>query len=82
MATPMLTVDAEARTSIMTDLELGKPTEIDEFQSEIVRLGTAHGMAVPVNARGMGLIRTVEHDGVRPLSPGDALSDQKGPNAD
>lgn len=74
IAAPMLTVDAAARTSMVADLEAGKTTEIDEFQGEIVRLGAAHGVAAPVNARVLALVREAEAEGLRPLRPGDVLA--------
>jgi len=74
VAAPMLIVDAEARTSMVVDLEAGRTTEIDEFQGEVVRLGGRHGVATPMNARVMADIRAVEAGGPLPRGPGVLLA--------
>jgi 2-dehydropantoate 2-reductase len=66
IAEPMLTVDSEARTSMVVDLETGRKTEIDLFQGDIVRLGQKTGVATPVNARVAELVRAAGRHGVRP----------------
>jgi 2-dehydropantoate 2-reductase len=42
------------------DLRLGRPTEIDYLQGEIVRLAEQHGVAAPLNRRVMHLIKEAE----------------------
>ena len=74
VAAPMLTVDAQARTSMVADLEAGRRTEVDEFQGEIVRLGAVHGVETAVNARVLALVREAETVGLRALSPEDVLA--------
>lgn len=63
VAARMLRVDPDARPSMVYDLELGRPTEIDELQGAIVRLGAEHGVATPVNARVADLVRAAEEAG-------------------
>ena len=74
IAAPMLTVDPAARTSMVADLAARRPTEIDEFQGEILRLAAAHGLPAPFNARVFALIRAAEADGLRPLTPSQVLA--------
>jgi 2-dehydropantoate 2-reductase len=64
----MLKIDPHARSSMWEDLSKGRPTEIDELNGEIVRLGAAHGVATPVNARIVALVRKAE--AARAGSPG------------
>ncbi len=42
-----LRVDPAARSSMADDLAAGRPTEIEELQGEIARLGRAHGIPTP-----------------------------------
>jgi 2-dehydropantoate 2-reductase len=56
----MVTVDRNARSSMWEDLRLGRPTEIDYLQGEIVRLAEQHGVAAPLNRRVMHLIKEAE----------------------
>ncbi|MBO6816089.1 MAG: 2-dehydropantoate 2-reductase [Rhizobiaceae bacterium] len=51
IAKRMLTIDPRAHASMWKDLKHGKPTEINELQGEIIRLGEKHGIATPYNFR-------------------------------
>ena len=46
----MIKIDATARSSMLDDLEMGRPPEIDYLQGEIVRLAESMGQSAPVNA--------------------------------
>ena len=52
----VLTATAPNRSSMLQDIEAGRPTEIDAITGEVVRAARRHGIAVPVNA---GLLRAV-----------------------
>jgi 2-dehydropantoate 2-reductase len=67
----MLAVDKNARSSMWEDLRVGRPTEIDHLQGQIVRLADGHGIPVPLNRRVFQLIREAEmaQKGSPALSP-------------
>ena len=70
----MVTVDRNARSSMWEDLRLGRPTEIDYLQGEIVRLAERHGVAAPLNRRIMQLIKEAEKAGLgSPSLPPEAV---------
>ncbi len=46
--------------SMVSDLERGRPTEIDQLNGEILRLGQQINMPTPVNARVIELVRALE----------------------
>ena len=50
------------------DLELGRPTEVDAVTGEIVRRAEANGVAVPVNAAALDLLRALEAGVRRPAA--------------
>lgn len=56
VARRMLAMDAKARSSMADDLALGRPTEVDAFCGEVVRLARAHGLQAPLNARLKALV--------------------------
>jgi len=60
LAARMLAIDPLARSSTWEDLRAGRPTEVGELQGEVVALGRAHGVATPVNARLLELVREAE----------------------
>lgn len=60
VARAMLTIDPRARSSMWEDLEMGRPTEIDELQGLIVELAREEGIDAPINARVAELIREAE----------------------
>jgi 2-dehydropantoate 2-reductase len=73
IAARMLRIDVQARSSMADDLARGRPTEIDAFCGEVVRLARAHGLDAPLNA---AIQRLVEAD-PRPRS-GKALRAELG----
>ncbi len=62
VASAMLTIDPQAKSSMAEDLLRGRQTEIDELQGLIVELGRQHEIPTPVNARVAELIRTAERN--------------------
>lgn len=56
LARGMLRIDDQARSSMADDLAQGRPTEIDALCGAVVRLGRAHGVPTPLNARLMALV--------------------------
>jgi 2-dehydropantoate 2-reductase len=72
LANRMLTIDPLARSSMWEDLELGRRTEVDWLNGEVVKLAEGLGRKAPVNARLVALIRDAEAGGRRDWD-GDAL---------
>jgi 2-dehydropantoate 2-reductase len=68
VAARMLAIDPLARSSMWEDLQLGRSTEIDSLNGEIVRLGAAHGLPTPMNSRVVELIKAAEAGGKRNYS--------------
>lgn len=60
VAASTLKIDPEARSSMYEDLVLGRRTEIDYLNGEIVRLGKKHHIATPVNNHIVELIKQSE----------------------
>lgn len=48
---------AENRSSMLQDLDRDRPTEIDAISGELLRLGHAHGLALPATQRAVDRIR-------------------------
>ena len=73
IAASMLTIDAQARSSMWNDLEQRRKTEVDALQGAILHLADRLGRQAPLNARMRSLIRAAEEAGNGPpgLSPGD-----------
>ncbi|WP_299610291.1 2-dehydropantoate 2-reductase [uncultured Tateyamaria sp.] len=73
IAAQMLTIDAQARSSMWDDLKRGRRTEIDALQGAIIALAERHGRQAPLNTRMRALIREAEAagNGSPGLSPGD-----------
>lgn len=65
LANKMLAIDPLARSSMWEDLELGRRTEIDWINGEIVKLASELGRSAPVNAKLITLIRAAEQGGKR-----------------
>lgn len=76
VASSLLTIDAEARSSMWEDLKLGRKTEIDALQGSILHLADHFGRQAPLNARMRLLIRAAEEAGNGP--PGLTVSDIRG----
>ncbi|WP_299046504.1 2-dehydropantoate 2-reductase [uncultured Tateyamaria sp.] len=66
IAAQMLTVDAQARSSMWDDLKHGRRTEIDALQGAIIALAARHGRHAPLNTRMRALIRAAEDAGNGP----------------
>lgn len=73
IAAQMLTVDAEARSSMWDDLTQRRPTEVDALQGEIIRLAEGLGRTAPVNTRLLEMIKAAEAAGNGP--PGVSVRD-------
>jgi 2-dehydropantoate 2-reductase len=65
LASRMLAIDPQARSSMWEDLEAGRRTEVDYLNGEIVRLAEGLGRTAPVNARLVALVREAENGGRR-----------------
>jgi 2-dehydropantoate 2-reductase len=57
IAARMLRIAPQARSSMADDLAQGRATEIDALCGEVMRLAEAQGLAAPVNARMVGLVK-------------------------
>ncbi|MFL6105989.1 MAG: 2-dehydropantoate 2-reductase [Marmoricola sp.] len=68
VATKMLEIDPIARSSMADDLALGRTTEIDWINGEVVRLAAQVAMAAPINEKVVSLIRAAEQGGRRDWS--------------
>jgi 2-dehydropantoate 2-reductase len=60
VARAMLTIDPKAKSSMQEDLTLGRMTEVDLLNGEIILLAQKHGMQVPINERITALIKEAE----------------------
>jgi 2-dehydropantoate 2-reductase len=71
IASRMLHIDPQARTSMSYDLMEGRPTEIDALQGEVLRRAAALGLAAPINAMVVDVMQTAERagEGLPDLSP-------------
>jgi len=63
-------IDANARSSMLDDLEAGRTTEIDYLQGEIVKLAAAKGAKAPINATIMSLVKQAFEGGKSPMMSG------------
>ncbi|MFL6172592.1 MAG: ketopantoate reductase C-terminal domain-containing protein, partial [Marmoricola sp.] len=68
VATKMLEIDPIARSSMADDLALGRTTEIDWINGEVVRLAAQVAMTAPINEKVVSLIRAAEQGGRRDWS--------------
>lgn len=74
VAASTLKIDPEARSSMYEDLMLGRRTEIDFLNGEIVRLGEKNHIATPVNTHLVKLIKQSEQaERGSPHLPAEAL---------
>ncbi|MEL6467569.1 MAG: 2-dehydropantoate 2-reductase [Pseudomonadota bacterium] len=76
IAAQMLTIDAQARSSMWDDLTRGRRTEIEALQGTIIALAERHGRQAPLNTRMRTLIREAEAAGKGP--PGLTVSQIRG----
>lgn len=65
VAARMLAIDPLARSSTWEDLQIGRRTEVDYINGEIVRLAVSKGLRAPANAHIVALIRKAEQMYVR-----------------
>ena len=63
-------IDRTARSSMLDDLELGRGSELDHLQGEIVRRGDALGVPTPVNRAVMAATQTAFDAGASPRLSG------------
>lgn len=61
IAKQMLSIDPHARSSMLEDLELGKKTEVNELQGEIIRLAEKYNLNAPLNTKVMARIKEAEN---------------------
>lgn len=73
IAARMLTIDAQARSSMSDDLSQGRPSEIDSLQGAIIALGQSHGVATPLCHGVADAVRRAQAEGpgLPGLSPAD-----------
>ncbi len=57
VAAGSLRIDAQARSSMADDLALGRATEIDALQGEVIRLARSLGRTAPLNERISALVK-------------------------
>jgi 2-dehydropantoate 2-reductase len=67
-------IDRHARSSMAEDLALGRRTEVDWLNGEVVALAARLGRRAPINAKVVELIRAAEN-GAPPLAAGDLLAE-------
>lgn len=60
VAASTLKIDPEARSSMFEDLVLGRRTEIDYLNGEVVRLGNKNNISTPVNMHIVELVKQSE----------------------
>ncbi|MGE0709552.1 MAG: 2-dehydropantoate 2-reductase [Planctomycetota bacterium] len=61
-----LRADPAARSSMWQDLTLGRETEVDFLNGEVVRVAAAHGLAAPLNQRLVELVHEAERRATGP----------------
>ncbi len=66
----VLKIDKTARSSMLDDLEMGRGTEIDYLQGEIVELAEKTGQSAPINQVVMNRVKAAFRDGVSPKMSG------------
>ena len=57
VAARMLKIDGQARSSMADDLALGRPTEVDTINGEVLRLAARCGAQAPSNGRITALVQ-------------------------
>lgn len=66
-------IDRTARSSMADDLTMGRSTEIDHLNGEIVHLARDNRLGAPLNASIVAHIKAAETDGLRPVGPDDLV---------
>lgn len=74
VASAMLNIDPQARSSMWEDLQAGRRTEVDYLNGAVAHLAQAHGRTAPLNARIVALIREAEQGNGRQFSGGELLA--------
>jgi 2-dehydropantoate 2-reductase len=62
VAAGSLRIDSQARSSMADDLALGRPTEIDALQGEVLRLAQRLGRRAPLNERISALVQALPRE--------------------
>jgi 2-dehydropantoate 2-reductase len=75
LASSMLKIDEQARSSMWEDLQHKRATEVNELNGAVVRLAQQMGIHAPMNARMVQLIQEAELGKLRGIS-GEALLQQ------
>ena len=73
LAPRIVAIDPSARSSMWDDLELGRTTEVDFIQGEIVALARVAGRDAPVNRKLAQLVHVAEAGGRRDFAGGELL---------
>jgi 2-dehydropantoate 2-reductase len=73
LAGRVLAIDPRARSSMASDLDAGRATEIDYIQGEIVALAHRNGRRAPVNETLVQLVRDAQHGGQRAFTGAELL---------
>lgn len=71
----MLAIDPQARSSMWEDLEMGRTTEIDWINGELLKLAKLAGLSAQVNQTLVDLIRQAEQGGKRNWAGSDLLAE-------
>ena len=69
----IIKIDFTARSSMLDDLEAGKPCEIEYLQGEVVRLAEDLGLSAPFNAKILDLTQQAFKNGHSPKMRGDQI---------
>ena len=69
----IIKIDFTARSSMLDDLEAGKPCEIEYLQGEVVRLAEDLGLSAPFNAKILDLTQQAFKNGRSPKMRGDQI---------
>lgn len=78
LASSMLEIDPEARSSMWEDLNVGRHTEIDIINGVVVEKAKEFGVNTPVNSALCSLIKTAETTTpLKNLSANDIIADIK-----
>ena len=62
----VIKIDAAARSSMLDDLEAGRPCEIDYLQGEVIAMAKRQGLEAPINEAVMALVLEAFNQGVSP----------------
>ncbi|MFW5788642.1 MAG: ketopantoate reductase family protein [Spirochaetota bacterium] len=65
----LATLDPGGKTSMLQDVEAGRPTEVDLFADTVVRLAGEHGLDAPVNRTFGQIIRAWEESVIEGMRP-------------